>query len=135
MTDNETCCCTETLIDLGALKAAYWSTCSAYESAHRAYEAACRDRDEMAGRLTEAIAERDRARDTAARLEAELARGHRVAAPDVTLTRTSDGAPGTPDEAVPGPSGALGRPGSEIRYADAYPHKSAPESPSATGRP
>ena len=121
MTDNETCCCTETLIDLGALKAAYG--------------AACRDRDEMAGRLTEAIDERDRARDTAIRLEAELARGHRIAAPDVTLTRTSDGAPGTPDVAVPGPSGAPGRPGSEIRYADAYPHKSAPESPSATGRP
>ena len=129
MTDNETCCCTETLID------AYWSTCSAYESAHRAYEAACRDRDEMAGRLTEAIAERDRARDTAARLEAELARGHRVAAPDVTLTRTSDGAPGTPDEAVPGPSGALGRPGSENTPTDTYPHKNGPESPSATGRP
>lgn len=134
MTDNETCCCTETLIDLGALKAAYWSTCSAYESAHRAYEAACRDRDEMAGRLTEAIDERDRARDTAARLEAELARGHRVAAPDVTPSRHGDG-PTTPDEAVPGPSGVLGRPGSEIRYADAYPHKSGPESPSATRRP
>lgn len=137
MTDNETCCCTETLIDLGALKAAYWSTCSAYESAHRAYEAACRDRDEMAGRLTEAIAERDRARDTAARLEAELARGHRVAAPDVTLTRTSDGAPGTPDEAVPGPSGALGRPGSENTPTDTYPPKNGPENApeSATGRP
>jgi len=133
MTDNETCCCTETLIDLGALKAAYWSTCSAYESALRAYEAACRDRDEMAGRLTEAIAERDRARDTAARLEAELARGFRIAAPDITLSR--DHRPTTPGEAVPGPSGALGRPGSEIRYADAYPHKNGPESPSATGRP
>jgi len=77
----------------------------------------------MAGRLTEAIDERDRARDTAIRLEAELARGHRIAAPDVTLTRTSDGAPGTPDEAVPGPSGALGRPGSENTPTDTYPHK------------
>lgn len=119
--DHTACCCTETLTDHGALKAAYG--------------AACRDRDEMAGRLTEAIDERDRARDTAIRLEAELARGHRIAAPDVTLTRTSDGAPGTPDEAVPGPSGALGRPGSENTPTDTYPHKNGPESPSATGRP
>ena len=94
-----------------------------------------RDRDEMAGRLTEAIDERDRARDTAARLEAELARGFRVAAPDVTLSRTHDGVPGTPDVAVPGPSGALGRTGSENTSADTYPHKNGPESPSATGRP
>ena len=110
-----------TLADFRAIKAAYWSACGAYADA-------CHERDQ-------ALAERDRARDTAARLEAELARGHRIAAPDVTLTRTSDGAPGTPDEAVPGPSGALGRPGSEIRYADAYPHKNGPESPSATRRP
>lgn len=119
--DHTACCCTETLTDSRALYAGYWRMCSALVDAGH--------------ELTEAIAERDRARDTAARLEAELARGHRVAAPDVTLTRTSDGAPGTPDEAVPGPSVALGRPGSEIRYADAYPHKNGPESPSATGRP
>lgn len=120
--DHTTCCCTETLTDLRALKAAY-------RSAYRAYEDAGRDRDEMAGRLTEAIDERDRARDTAARLEAELARGFRVAAPDVTLSRTHDGVPGTPDVAVPGPSGALGRTGSENTSADTYPHKSGPESP------
>lgn len=35
-------------------------------------------------------AERDRARGTAARLEAELARGFRIAAPDITLTRAVD---------------------------------------------
>lgn len=82
--DQTACCCTETLTDLRALKAAYWSTTSAYRDA-------CRDRDEMAGRLAEAIDERDRARDTAARLEAELARGFRVAAPDVTLSRHGEG--------------------------------------------
>lgn len=113
--DHTTCCCIETINDLISLDAAY--------------EDAKSDRDEMAGRLTEAIDERDRARDTAARLEAELARGFRTAAPDITLSRTHDGVPGTPDVAVPGPSGALGRPGSEIRHADAYPHESGPESP------
>ena len=80
MTSHDTCCCTETLTDLRALKAA----CSAYA-------------DELTHRLNTAIAERDRARDTAARLEAELARGFRVAAPDITLTRTNNGAPETPD--------------------------------------
>ena len=107
--DHTACCCTETLDNLKALSAAY----------------------ESAG--NQAIAERDRARDTAARLEAELARGFRVAAPDITLSR--DHRPTTPDEAVPGPSGALGRPGSENTPTDTYPHKNGPESPSATGRP
>lgn len=98
--NHATCCCAETLDDLRALKAAY--------------KAALHGRNELAGRLNQALAERDRARDTAAHLEAELARGFHTAAPDITLSRTHDGAPGTPDEAVPGPSGALGRPGSAL---------------------
>ncbi len=123
MTDHTDCCCTETLTNYRALQSAYG--------------AASRDRDELVGLLLETTAERDRARTTATRLEAELARGFRVAAPDVTLTRTSDGAPGTPDEAVPGPSGALGRPGSENTPTDTYPPKNGPENApeSATGRP
>jgi len=36
--------------------------------------AALHGRNELAGRLNQALAERDRVRDTAARLEAELAR-------------------------------------------------------------
>ena len=119
MTDHTTCCCTETLTNYRALQAAYG--------------AASRDRDELVGLLLETTAERDRARDTAARLEAELARGFHTAAPDVTLSHDNDGAPATPDEAVPGPSGALGRPGSENTTADTYPHENGPES--ATGRP
>lgn len=87
-----------TLADFRAIKAAYWSACGAYADA-------CHERDQ-------ALAERDRARDTAARLEAELARGHRIAAPDITPSR--DHGPTTPD---------------------AYPHKNGPESPSATRRP
>ena len=79
MTDHDACCCTETLTDLGALKAAYWSTCSAYT-------AACHE-------LAAAVAERDRARDTAARLEAELARGFRITAPPATLTRHDEDRP------------------------------------------
>lgn len=63
MTDHTACCCTETLTALGALKAAY-------DEAIRAFALALR--------------ERDLARDTAARLEAELARGFRTAAPDIT---------------------------------------------------
>ncbi len=69
MTDHTTCCCLETLNNIRTLQAA----CSAYA-------------DELTHRLTTAIAERDRARDTAARLEAELAHGFRTAAPDITLT-------------------------------------------------
>ena len=57
---HTTCCCTETLNDLRALQAAY--------------KAALHGRNELAGRLNQALAERDRVRDTAARLEAELAR-------------------------------------------------------------
>lgn len=56
---------------------------------------------------------------------------HRTAAPDITLTRAHNGAPETPDVAVPGPSGVLGRPGSEIRSTYAYHHESGPESPRA----
>ena len=115
MTDHETCCCAETIDDIRALKAVYWSACQALAA--------------VDGRLLEATAERDRARDTAARLEEELARGFRTAAPDVTLTRTHNGAPETPDEAVPGPSGALGRPGSENAPTDAHRPQSGPESP------
>lgn len=122
--DHATCCCAETINDLRALNAAYKAALHWITAANRVNE-------ELAHRLTEAIAERDRARGTAARLEAELARGFRTAAPDITLSRTYNGAAGTPDVAVPGPSGALGRPGSEIRYVDAYPPKSGPESPSA----
>ena len=67
MTDHTTCCCTKTLTDLRVLNAAYRLTCEAV--------AVCeRDLRLMADRLDVAIAERDQARDTAARLEAELAR-------------------------------------------------------------
>ena len=103
--DHTTCCCAETIDDLRALEAAY--------------ESAGRDRVNLTHRLNQAIAERDEARDTAARLEAELARGFHTAAPDITLSH--DNGPATPEEAVPGPSGALGRPGSEIASADTYP--------------
>lgn len=118
-TDHATCCCTETLTDLGALKAAYWSTSCAYA-------AACHE-------LAAAVAERDRARDTAARLEAELARGFRTAAPDVTLNR--DNGPTTPDNPESGDAIVQIRPGSEITSADTCPPENAPESPSASRRP
>ena len=110
-TDHTACCCTETLTDLGALKAAYWSACSAYA-------AVCHE-------LVAAVAERDRARDTAARLEAELARGFHTAAPDITLSH--DNGPTTPEEAIPGPSGALRRPENENTSADTHPLKNGPE--------
>ena len=48
----------------------------------------CADTLAEVARLT---AERDRARDLAARLEAELARGFRIAAPDITLSRHGEG--------------------------------------------
>ena len=60
---HTTCCCTETLNDLRDLRAL-----------QAAYKAALHGRNELAGRLNQALAERDRVRDTAARLEAELAR-------------------------------------------------------------
>lgn len=90
--DHATCCCAETINDLRALNAAYKAALHGITAANRVNE-------ELAHRLTEAIAERDRARDTAARLEAEIARGFRTAPPDITLTRTDNGAPETPDEA------------------------------------
>ena len=143
MTDHETCCCAETIDDIRALEGFYEAALhdrdelasrlnqalTNYRALQAAYGAASRDRDELVGLLLETTAERDRARTTAARLEAELARGFRTAAPDVTLTRTHNGAPGTPDEAVPGPSGALGRPGSENAPTDAHRPQSGPESP------
>ena len=90
MTDHTTrCSCAETLV---ALKAAH-------RLAYQAFETANRDRNLLADRLDVAIAERDRARDTAVRLEAELARGFRTAAPDITLTRDNDD-PATPDMAA-----------------------------------
>ena len=64
MTDHTTCCCTETLV---ALKAAHRLVCEAVAVASH-------DLRLLADRLGVAIAERDQARDTAARLEAELAR-------------------------------------------------------------
>ena len=67
MTDHTNCCCTETLNDHLALQAAYG--------------AACRDRDELEERLLEALAERDRARALAARLEAEAAQPYLPAGP------------------------------------------------------
>lgn len=81
--DHATCCCAETINDLRALNAAYKAALPWITAANRVNE-------ELAHRLTEAIAERDRARGTAARLEAELARGFRIAAPDITLTRAVD---------------------------------------------
>ena len=83
----------QALTDYLALSATYKAACHGIAVANRDY-------DEMAGRLNTAVAERDRARDTAVRLEAELARGFRTAAPDITLARTNNGAPETP-EAVP----------------------------------
>ena len=102
MTDHTTCCCAETLDDLKALSAAYeikQALIDYYLAFRSAYWAANRDRDELTNALNTAIAERDRARGTAARLEAELARGFHTAAPDITLTRDNDD-PATP-EAVP----------------------------------
>ena len=63
MTSRTTCCsCAETLV---ALKAAHRLACEAVAVANR-------DLRLLADRLDTAIAERDRARDTATRLEAEL---------------------------------------------------------------
>ena len=126
-TNHDDCCCTETLDDLKALSAAYASAC--HERARA--DAVRRARQELAAIEAWLIEERMTVGE--ARLVGEQARGHRIVAPDITPSR--DHGPTTPDVVVPGPSGALGRPGSEIRYADAYPHKNGPESPSATGRP
>ena len=127
--DHTTCCCAETIDDIRALEGFYeaalhdrdemvgWLNQAAADlKALKAdHEAAKGERDELANALAAALAERDRARDIAARLEAELARGFRTAAPDITLSRTYNGAAGTPDVAVPGPSvAALGRPGSAL---------------------
>ncbi len=112
MTDHANCCCTETLTDLGTLKAAYWSTSQALAATD--------------GRLHETVAERDRARSTAARLEEELARGFRTAAPDITLSR--DDGPTTPDNLESVDGIVQIRPGSEITSADTCPPENAPES-------
>lgn len=165
-TEYAACCCAETIDDIRALEGFYEAAlhdrdemagrlnqAAADLKALKAdHEAAKGERDELANALAAALAERDRARDIAARLEAELARGFRIAAPDITLTRAVDpiarhgcrrsgvvavSAPDSlvapllmagqvplPDVAVPGPSGAPGRPGSENT-------PSGPESPSA----
>lgn len=113
-TNHDTCCCTETLNDFRALKAAYWSACQALAA--------------VDGRLLEATAERDRARDTAAR-------GFRTAAPPATLTRHDEDRPATPDNPDPGDRTVQIRPGSGNTPADTYPTENAPESPIATRRP
>lgn len=144
MNDHTDCCCTETLDDLSAYYEAanhardelanrLNQALTNYRALQAAYGAASRDRDELVGLLLETTAERDRARTTAARLEAELARGFRTAAPDVTLNR--DNGPTTPDNPESGDAIVQIRPGSEITSADTCPPENAPESPSASRRP
>ena len=144
MTDHETCCCPETIDDIRALEGFYEAAlhdrdelagrlnqaAADLKALKAAYWAACQALAATDGRLHETVAERDRARATAARLEEELARGFRITAPPATLTRHDEDRPATPGHPVPGPSGALGRPGSENTPADTYPHKNVPESPS-----
>ena len=111
--DHATCCRADTLDDLRAIKADYEAAKSErdelanrlnqsltnYLALRSAYWSANCDRDELANALAAAIAERDRARNIAVRLEAELARGFHIAAPDITLTRDNDD-PATPDMAA-----------------------------------
>lgn len=113
MNDHIGCCCTEALNDHLALKAAYWAACQALAATD--------------GRLHETVAERDRARSTAARLEAELARGFRITAPPATLTRPDQDRPATPNHPDNGDGIVQIRPGSEKAPTDAYPPENGPE--------
>lgn len=93
MTDHTNCCCTETLNDHLALQAAYG--------------AACRDRDELEERLLEALAERDRARALAARLEAEAAQPYLPAQmPEAVPREGQEGAENAPSRAADGLAGS-----------------------------
>lgn len=113
MTDHTGCCCTEALNDHLALKAAYWAACQALAATD--------------GRLLETTAERDRARTTATRLEAELARGFRITAPPATLTRHDEDRPATPNHPDNGDGIVQIRPGSGNTPPDTHGPERGPD--------